>query len=406
MLEKIERGPPDPMFELKANADMDEDPRKVDLGVGIYRNEAGVYEELETVMRAKETLHRLNLGHEYGPTTGDADFLRLGAELLFGKHSQAIATDRICSVQTISGTGANSLAALLIGKEFPCSRVYISLPTWGNHIPIFQHVGLQVSTYSYLDSSGSKPGMEALLHTVRVAPPHSILVLQWCCHNPTGVDLSVQQWAQLADELKDRTHIVVVDIAYQGLGEGLDEDAAGLRTLAEAGLELLVCQSFSKNFALYKERCGALHVVCKSSAVAADVKDKLRSLIRHTYSSSPAYGSRLVKVVLNDEVRRVHRTSELERMRSRLKKNRQNLLTHLGASGIPGGWSDVIAKKGLFVCLPLTAGQCRRLTAEQHIHLPENGRINIAGLSANNVQRTAKAIATEVNSAFARPETP
>ncbi|KAH7070250.1 pyridoxal phosphate-dependent transferase [Paraphoma chrysanthemicola] len=393
MLEKIERGPPDPMFELKANADMDEDPRKVDLGVGIYRNEAGSYEELETVTR-------------YGPTTGDADFLRLGAGLLFGKQSQAIATEKICSVQTISGTGANSLAALLIGKEFPSSRVYISLPTWGNHVPIFQHVGLQVSTYEYLDSSGSKPDMEALLHTVRVAPPYSIFVLQGCCHNPTGVDFSVQQWVQLAEELKDRTHIVVIDIAYQGLGEGLDEDAAGLRTLAEAGLELLVCQSFSKNFALYNERCGALHAVCKSSAVAADVKDKLRSLIRHTYSSSPAYGSRLVKVVLNDEVSCELWIRELERMRSRLKKNRQNLLTHLAASGIPEGWSDIAAKKGLFVCLPLTAEQCSRLTAEHHIHLPENGRINIAGLSADNVRRTAQVIATEVNTAFSRLKTP
>lgn len=207
-------------------------------------------------------------------------------------------------MQTISGTGANSLAALLIGKEFPSSRVYIGLPTWGNHIPIFQHVGLEVSTYAYLDSSGSKPDIEALLHTVRMAPTHSIFVLQGCCHNPTGVDLDVEQWAQLAVELKDRTHLVVIDIAYQGLGEGLDEDAAGLRILAEAGLELLVCQSFSKNFALYGERCGALHVVCRSSAVATDVKDKLRSLIRHTYSSSPAYGSRLVKVVLSDEVSR------------------------------------------------------------------------------------------------------
>lgn len=182
----------------------------------------------------------------------------------------------------------------------PKPRVYIGVPTWGNHVPIFQDAGLETTTYAYLDSSKHAINFPVILDTIRTAPAGSVFVLQGCCHNPTGVDLSLQQWKQLAAELKAHGHLPFFDTAYQGLGDGLDEDSAGVRVFAEAGMEMLVCQSFSKNFALYGERCGALHVVGHTPEVAANVQDRLRSLIRHTYSSSPAYGSRLVKIVLSD----------------------------------------------------------------------------------------------------------
>ncbi|USP82132.1 Dicarboxylic amino acid permease [Curvularia clavata] len=380
MLEKVKRGPPDPMFDLKARADADTNPHKIDLGVGIYRSEAGSYQELGVVKRAKETLHGLQLGHDYAPTIGDAEFLRLSAEILFGERSTAVAQNRISSVQTISGTGANSLAASLLAKEFPTANVYIGIPTWGNHIPIFQHVGLEVSTYSYLNASGLGPNLDALLNTVRTAPSNSIFVLQGCCHNPTGVDLSIQQWKQLASELTRRDHLIIVDIAYQGLGDGLDEDAAGLRALVEAGLELLVCQSFSKNFALYGERCGALHVVSRSSVVAADVKDRLRSMIRHTYSSSPAYGSRLVTIVLSDGEAHDSWAEELGCMRSRLKRNRYSFSTHVAATGVPGEWSGIIKGKGLFSLKRrnFREGSCNQTpeaSSERHESNPSNPAI-------------------------------
>ncbi|OAL48823.1 PLP-dependent transferase [Pyrenochaeta sp. DS3sAY3a] len=386
MLELIQRGPPDPMFYLKKNADADESEEKIDLGVGIYRSEDGRYQELEV----------------YAPTTGDATFLRLAAETLFGKSCKALLSSRISSVQTISGTGANSLGAALIADTFPEKKVYIGLPTWGNHVPIFQNAGLETATYPYLDATKHAPNMASLVGAVRRAPHGSIFVLQGCCHNPTGVDLEPTQWQELAQEMKAKDHLAFVDIAYQGLGKGLAEDAAGVHILVEAGLEMLVCQSFSKNFALYGERCGALHVVSSKSLVAANVQDKLRSLIRHTYSSSPAYGSRLVKIVLEDEKSRRSWLDELCEMRGRLERNRWKLYQHLMELKTPGSWEHVVKDKGLFSCLALNAEQCRALVTKHHIHLPENGRISIAGLSEANVERMARAIDDVVCDVFGR----
>ncbi|KXH57983.1 aspartate aminotransferase [Colletotrichum salicis] len=350
MFEHVQPGPPDPMFTLKRDADNDTSPEKVDLGVGIYRGEEGSYQELDVVRQAKRKLDELDLGHDYELTIGDADFLRLAAEVMFGEHSDALQTDRsktlsmaiqVSSVQTISGTGANSLGALFISKVMePKPKVYIGVPSWGNHLPIFQDVGLETATYPYLDASKHAVNFTALLDAVRSAAQGSVFVLQGCCHNPTGIDLSPAQWKELASEMKYYAHLPFFDTAYQGLGDGLDEDAAGVRVFTKAGIEMLVCQSFSKTFALYGERCGALHFVGNSQKVVANVQDRLRSLIRHTYSSAPAYGSRLVKIVLND---------------TDLRKE----------------WE---------------------LVETYHVHLPGSGRINVAGLSDENVKRAAQAI--------------
>ncbi|KAG7042642.1 aspartate aminotransferase [Colletotrichum scovillei] len=394
MFGHVQPGPPDPMFTLKRDADNDTSPEKVDLGVGIYRNEEGSYQELEVVKKAKLELDELDLGHDYELTIGDAGFLRLAAKVMVGAHSDALRTGKVSSVQTISGTGANSLGALFISKVMePKPRVYIGVPTWGNHIPIFQDAGLETTTYPYLDASKHAVNFTALLNTVRSAAQGSIFVLQGCCHNPTGVDLSLSQWEELAREMKYHGHLPFFDTAYQGLGDGLEEDAAGVRVFVDAGIEMLVCQSFSKNFALYGERCGALHFVGNSQEVAANVQDKLRSLIRHTYSSAPAYGSRLVKIVLNDAVLRKEWTSETDGMRKRLKRNRQALYDELAIRlKTPGDWSYLVKEKGLFSCLALSPSQCRELVETYHVHLPGSGRINLAGLSEENVKRAAQAI--------------
>ncbi|KAK1720113.1 hypothetical protein CaCOL14_002137 [Colletotrichum acutatum] len=394
MFGHVQPGPPDPMFTLKRDADNDTCTEKVDLGVGIYRSEKGSYQELEVVKKAKLELDELDLGHDYELTIGDADFLRLAAEVMFGAHSDALQTGRVSSVQTISGTGANSLGALFISKVMePKPRIYIGVPTWGNHIPIFQDTGLETTTYPYLDASKHTVSFTALLDTVRSAAQGSIFVLQGCCHNPTGVDLSLSQWEELACEMKCYGHLPFFDTAYQGLGDGLDEDAAGVRVFVDAGIEMLVCQSFSKNFALYGERCGALHFVGNSQEVAANVQDRLRSLIRHTYSSAPAYGSRLVKIVLNDADLRKEWTSETDGMRKRLKRNRQALYDELAIRlKTPGDWSYLMKEKGLFSCLALSQSQCRELVETYHVHLPGSGRINLAGLSEENVKRAAQAI--------------
>jgi aspartate aminotransferase, cytoplasmic len=224
--------------------------------------------------------------------------------MLFGESCKALQSGRISAVQTISGTGANWLGASLLADTFPSKQVYIATPGWGNHIQIFQGAGLEVVTYRYLDRTNYAPDIQGLVENIRTAPRGSIFLFQGCCHNPTGVDFSLQQWKQVAQEMKASGHLAFVDIAYQGLGEGLNEDAAGVRALVNEGLEMLVCQSFSKNFALYGERCGALYSVSHTSTIASNVQDKMRSLIRRSYSSSPAYGSRLVKIVLSDQTQR------------------------------------------------------------------------------------------------------
>ncbi|GKT55743.1 aspartate aminotransferase [Colletotrichum tofieldiae] len=371
MFGHIQPGPPDPMFTLKKNADNDNSPEKVDLGVGIYRSEVGKYQELAVI-------------RQYESTIGDAEFLRLAAVVMFGEGNVALKSGRISSVQTISGTGANSLGALLISKTMqPKPKVFIGVPTWGNHIPIFKDAGLETTTYPYLDSSKHAVNFAGFLEVVRSAPKGSVFVLQGCCHNPTGVDLSIQQWQELAMEMKAHGHLPFFDTAYQGLGDGLDEDSAGVRVFVASGMELLVCQSFSKNFALYGERCGALHVVGTTEEVAANVQDKLRSLIRHTYSSSPAYGSRLVKIALSNNNMRDNCYG------SNVKRNQDKPIDKVQT---PGDWSHLTKEKGLFSCLALSPSQCKSLGNTYHVHLPESGRINIAGLSEDNVKRAAKAI--------------
>ncbi|KAF9872749.1 aspartate aminotransferase [Colletotrichum karsti] len=358
MFEHIQPGPPDPMFNLKRDADNDHSPEKVDLGVGIYRNESGSYQELEVVREAKKRLEDQDLGHDYGPTTGDAEFLKFAAGVMFSEDCDALRSERISSVQTISGTGANALGALLLAKTMqPKPKVYIGIPTWGNHLDIFQNVDMETITYSYLDSTRHEVNFSGLLSAVRTAPRGSIFVLQGCCHNPSGVDLSVQQWQELASEMREHGQLPFFDTAYQGLGDGFDEDAAGVRIFVEAGIEMLVCQSFSKNFALY------------------------------------AYGSRLVKIVLSNSDLRMAWAAELDGMRQRLKRNRQALyhqLAHMLKT--PGDWSHLNREKGLFSCLALSPSQCETLVSKYHVHLPGSGRINVAGLSEDNVARAAQAI--------------
>ncbi|KAI4600070.1 hypothetical protein KJ359_001171 [Pestalotiopsis sp. 9143b] len=401
MFEHIQAGPSDPMFWLKKRADSDTSPEKVDVGVGIYRNEQGRYQELEVVREAKRRLEKLDLGHDYEVTTGEPEFLRLAAEVMFGKGNSLASSGRVASVQSISGTGANHLGALLLATNIqPNPKVFVGVPSWGNTVPLFKQVGLEVETYRHVDPATKQVDFETCLRTIREAPAKSIFSLQGCCQNPVGADFSPEQWNILAAELKAREHLPFIDIAYQGLGDGLNEDAAGVHIVTETCPEVIVCQSFSKNFALYGERCGALHVVAKTPETAANVKDQLRVLIRQEFSSSPAFGSRLVKIVLSDAELRQKWIAELSEMRARLHRNRAILHEYLTKTlSTPGNWDHIITDKGLFSTLALSADQCEDLTAKYHIHLPASGRINVAGLNAKNLAYTAEAIDAVVRKA-------
>ncbi|KAF4333022.1 aspartate aminotransferase cytoplasmic [Fusarium beomiforme] len=394
MFSSFERGPDDPMYFLKRAADQDLSLDKVDLGVGIYRNESGLYSQLESVAKAKSILTQNDPGHDYEITIGNQRFLSHAAALLFGNDCDLLQSGRLVSVQTISGTGANHLAALALSQSIsPRPQVYLGTPTWGNYKPMFELVGLQIFEYPYLDFRTRTIDFSSIISAALSAPPQSVFILQACCHNPTGADPTKEQWQELGAVLKGNSHFVFFDIAYQGLGNGIDEDAYAVRYFASLGLEMFVCQSFSKNFALYGERCGALHAVCPTPEVAAVVQDRLRCLIRWEFSSAPAYGSRLVTIVLDSDRLTSEWIEDLSEIQNRLKALRQQLHYRLTkALKTPGEWDHILRENGLFSYLNLNPRQCQRLIEEYHIYLPSSGRINISGLNQSNIDRVADCI--------------
>lgn len=327
MFRSVPKGPADPVFILSSKVKADTSPSKIDLGVGVYRNEEGKYNELGVLKQAKEILTQAELGHDYEVTTGDVEFVRNAGRVLFGADCEAWQTGRVASAQAISGTGSIHLAALFLSRtrEFGAQKVYIGTPAWGNYEPLFNLVGFEVVKYRHYDAERGTVAFADILSAVEQAPNGSVFVLQGCCHNPSGADLSKEQWRDLARAIKARCHFPFFDMAYQGLGAALEEDAFGLRHFAESGFELVACQSFSKNFGLYGERCGVLHVLTESEKVAANVYDQLRCLIRWEFSSSPAYGSRLVNTVLKSSRLTAQWEGELTSMRERLVRLRRTL---------------------------------------------------------------------------------
>lgn len=327
MFRSVPKGPADPVFILSSKVKADKSPSKIDLGVGVYRNEQGRYNELGVLKQAKEILTKLELGHDYEVTTGDAEFVKHASKILFGAESEVVKTQRIASAQAISGTGSIHLAALFLSRaeEFKGKRVYIGTPAWSNYEPLFNLVGFEVVKYRHYDAERGTVAFGDILKAVGDAPNGSIFVLQGCCHNPSGADLNKEQWQTLANAMKPKGHFPFFDMAYQGLGAPLEDDAFGLRHFAERGFELLACQSFSKNFGLYGERCGVLHILTEEEAVATNVYDQLRCLIRWEFSSSPAYGSRLVNTVLKDSNLASQWHGELDLMRERLVRLRKTL---------------------------------------------------------------------------------
>ncbi|KAM6487565.1 aspartate aminotransferase [Trichoderma sp. SZMC 28011] len=394
MLDDIEAGPPDPMYTLKKWADGDTCDQKADLGVGIYRNEAGVYQEMDCIKQAKVELSKQSLGHDYEVTTGNPEFLHHAARLILGQDCSRLVSNHVASVQTISGTGANHLAVLLLAKCIvPQPKVFIGTPSWGNYKPMLDLVGLPTVEYSHYDEINRTLDFQSILMAITSAPRNSVFIFQSCCHNPTGADPSQEQWHELAMALRAGDHIPLFDSAYQGLGRGLDEDSFAVRLFAKLGFSMIVCQSFSKNFGLYGERCGALHIVCGTAEAASATQDRLRCLIRWEFSSSPAYGSRLVNIIQGSAYLKQTWATELSAMRHRLHELRQQLYNLLSkVLKTPGHWGHIIEECGLFSFLKLSPRQCSVLIQQFHIYLPPNGRINISGLNKSNIERVARAI--------------
>jgi aspartate/tyrosine/aromatic aminotransferase len=346
---------------------------------------------LDCVKQAERRLIESESSKSYLAIDGNPDYARHVSALLF---SDQIDAARLATMQTPGGTGALRVAGDFIKQMFPSSRIWCSRPTWVNHPHVFAAAGLEVQEYAYFDAETNSLDFDAMLSDLRRVPAGDVVLLHGCCHNPTGVDPTPEQWEVLGKTLAARQALPLVDIAYQGLSAGLEEDAAGLRSLLDAHEELLVCSSFSKNFGLYRERVGALVVLGKTGDAAQTVLTQLKRLVRSNYSSPPSHGAAIVTTVLDDAELTSCWRRELAEMRERINGMRKLFVERLKAAGIDRDFSYIQRQRGMFSFSGLNREHVDRLRDEFSIYIVGSGRINVAGITEDNVDRLSQAIAT------------
>ena len=394
MFQKVDAYAGDPILSLMER--FKEDPRsdKVNLSIGLYYNEEGIIPQLKAVAEAEARLNAVPHGASlYLPMEGLNAYRNTIAPLLFGADHAVLAQKRVATIQTLGGSGALKVGADFLKKYFPDSGVWVSDPTWENHVAIFEGAGFKVATYPWFDSEKNGVRVDALLEKLNTLPARSIVLLHPCCHNPTGADLTNAQWDTVIEVLKARDLIPFLDIAYQGFGAGMEEDAYAIRAAASAGLPVLVSNSFSKIFSLYGERVGGLSVVCEDAEAAGRVLGQLKATVRRIYSSPPNFGAQVVATVLGDETLKASWLAEVEAMRKRILSMRQALVNVL-KEAVPGHNFDYLLKqRGMFSYTGLSAAQVDRLREEFGVYLIASGRMCVAGLNASNVHRVAQAFA-------------
>jgi len=394
VFQKVDAYAGDPILSLMER--FKEDPRsdKVNLSIGLYYNEDGIIPQLKAVAEAEARLNAVPHGASlYLPMEGLNAYRNTIAPLLFGADHAVLAQKRVATIQTLGGSGALKVGADFLKKYFPDSGIWVSDPTWENHVAIFEGAGFNVATYPWFDGKTNGVRVEALLEKLNTLPARSIVLLHPCCHNPTGADLTNAQWDAVIEVLKARDLIPFLDIAYQGFGAGMEEDAYAIRAVASAGLPALVSNSFSKIFSLYGERVGGLSVVCEDAEAAGRVLGQLKATVRRIYSSPPNFGAQVVATVLGDEQLKASWLAEVEAMRKRILSMRQELVNVL-KEAVPGHNFDYLLKqRGMFSYTGLSAAQVDRLREEFGVYLIASGRMCVAGLNASNVHRVAQAFA-------------
>ncbi|KAI9375339.1 aspartate transaminase [Aspergillus egyptiacus] len=393
--------PEDPLFGLAQAYRQDPSDKKVDLVIGAYRDDNAKPWVLPVVKKADDLIRNdPSLNHEYLPIKGLADYTSAAQRLILGPASPAIAESRVATFQTISGTGAVHLGALFLSKFHPATpkpSIYLSSPTWANHHQIFTNVGLTLQSYPYFSAKTKGLDFNGMLSALSSAPHGSIILLHACAHNPTGVDLTQDQWKQVASVMRDRALFPFFDCAYQGFASGdLNRDAWAIRYFVEQGFELCVAQSFAKNFGLYGERTGAFHFVSAPGADAsksnAHVASQLAILQRSEISNPPAYGARIASLVLNDPELFRQWEEDLRTMSGRIVEMRTGLRERLEAKKTPGSWAHITDQIGMFSFTGLTEAQVKVLREKWHVYMTKNGRISMAGLNSHNLDYFAEAV--------------
>lgn len=389
MFKKVDFFPGDPILSLVTSFNQDLRKEKVNLSIGVYLDGEGRLPVLKAVREAESILYSEDPPRAYLPMEGLKEYRSATQELLFGEDNLLLKENKIQTIQTIGGSGALRVGASFLYEYFPDSTVYVSDPTWANHIAIFSTAGFEVKYYPYYDFEGGGIRFDSMYKTIADLPEKSIILLHPSCHNPTGVDLSQAQWDELLPLLKEKNHIPFMDLAYQGLGEGISEDAYAVRRAAEWGLSFLLANSYSKNFSLYGERVGGLSVVANTAEEAHLVFSQFQHAVRRFYSSPVFYGGHIVSIVLNSPKLYAQWGKEVEQMRERVLKMRQALYERLSNKDNNRNFDFLIKQKGIFSFTGLSKEQVIRLREEYAIYLVENGRMCIAGLSDNNIDYVA-----------------
>ncbi len=384
--------PRDPILGLNEQFAADPNPAKVNLGVGVYFDADGKLPLLRCVRQAEQMMLETPKARGYLPIDGIAAYDRAVQQLVFGDASEALAAGRVATVQALGGTGGLKLGADLLQRMNPGAKVLISDPSWENHRALFEGAGFEVETYPYYDADKRDIDVDGMLAALDAAAPGTVVVLHACCHNPTGYDLTPEQWTGVIDRVAARGLVPFLDMAYQGFGEGLAEDGAVVGRFVATGLACFVATSFSKSFSLYGERVGALSVVCADRDEAARVLSQLKRVIRTNYSNPPTHGAQIVATVLSTPALRSTWEEELAAMRVRIQAMRSALQTRLAAAGVEGDLSFITRQRGMFSYSGMTAAQMQRLRGDHGIYGVDSGRICVAALNERNLDATVAAI--------------
>ena len=385
MLENLEAIAPDPILGVLAAFLADDNPQKIDLGVGVYRDEAGDTPILECVRKAERVLLDTQTTKTYLGPAGVAGFNSAMSERLFGADSEALNSGRVRTIQTPGGTGALRLAADLIRAARPDSTVWASDPTWANHLALFPAAGLNMQAYPYFDAARSRLRFDDMLELLSQREPGDTVLFHACCHNPCGVSPSPEQWVQVADICADRGVLPLVDIAYMGFERGIEDDTLIIRLLAERCPEMIVASSCSKNFAMYRERVGAVSILSQSAAKTEDVVSVLNSLSRKNYSMPPAHGPAVIDIILHSDELSSLWEQEVAGMRERINGLRSDLAQRTRDAGLQRDFSFLEEQTGMFSFLGLSGEQVDRLADEFSIYTVRSSRINLASFNASNL---------------------
>nr|WP_317199816.1 amino acid aminotransferase [uncultured Psychrobacter sp.] len=393
MFERVDYYAGDPILGLKDKFVADSNPNKVNLGVGVYYDEDGKLPVLECVKIAEQRIANPVSPRPYLPMEGLPGHRKACQDLLFGKEAQVLKDGLVATIATVGGSGALKVGAEFINEWFPQSKCYVSDPTWGNHIAIFEGSDVEVAKYPYYDKATGGLKFDEMLALFKTLNKNDVVLLHPCCHNPTGVDLTREQWDTLLNVIQEQELIPFMDIAYQGFGEDMDSDAYAIRKAVDMGLPLFVSNSFSKNLSLYGERVGGLSVVCPTPDEAERVFGQLAFTVRRIYSSPPSHGGHIVDIVMNDDALHEQWVGEVYAMRDRIKSMRLKLKSVLETNVPSRNFDYLTDQNGMFSFTGLTPEQVERIQSEFGIYMVSNSRMCVAGLNTSNIDYVANAMA-------------